>query len=347
MLRAVLVACWFVSLGLAFLAGYRVASKPDPGPAPAALPARVDSAPVPSEFDRLLRLGAGPALADYAVASGAGSRLLEAVEALADAGRVPEALTLLEAYLALEVRSDALFALADLLMMDGRLVDALEPLFRIVEYPDSIEVESRARQRLELIINTREQQLANVDDLAGLVAFYETLSEREPAFDGHRLKLALWLLRSGELTDAAGVLAQVGYVGVTEAEREAVSRELELASAPLPFERAGAGFYAEVTARGRGAPRRLRLLVDTGATTTGLSAEALRRLGAERLERQVRVNTASGAATMPVYRLESLTVGEIEVGDLLVLGLPQAPREADGLLGMDVLDQLPKRLGTP
>jgi clan AA aspartic protease (TIGR02281 family) len=91
----------------------------------------------------------------------------------------------------------------------------------------------------------------------------------------------------------------------------------------------------------------VRLLVDTGATTTGISVALLQRLGARQLNRQVRVNTANGVTQMAMYRVSGLRVGNIEIADLEVLALPDPPHGAAGLLGMDVLDQLPKAVGTP
>jgi len=143
------------------------------------------------------------------------------------------------------------------------------------------------------------------------------------------------------------VFREVGYVGVTEADRAALAREFRVAEAPLPFERVGSGYYADATVGVRRGERPLRLLVDTGATVTGIAADVLDRLGAERLDRGARVGTASGTVLMPTYRLRSLKIGDLEVGEMVVLGLPTAPADADGLLGMDVLDQLPKLVGMP
>jgi clan AA aspartic protease (TIGR02281 family) len=348
--RWLIAVAWLGSVLAAFALGLRWApAEPvrPAAPAPAGPAAGAASVAAGSEFRELSKARAWPELAALAAREHRLAELVELARRLAEDGEVRTAIALLDSILALEGRADALFALSDLLTMDGRLLDGLEPLFRILEYPESPATAERARARLELLVTAREQQLANIDDVAGLVRFFDVLARREPSYDGHRLKLALWLLRSGQLEESADVLEQVGYVGVTEAEREAVAQELELASAPLPFERAGAGLYADVLAAGRRGPGELRLLVDTGATTTALTAAALERLGAERLDRSVRVATAGGAATMAVYRLAALRVGALEVRDLEVLALPSGPRDADGLLGMDVLDRLPKRLGSP
>jgi predicted aspartyl protease len=311
---------------------------------PSAAPA---SAVAAEGFDPLLARGDWPALAGFAVANADGERLVATARSLGAAGRTAEGIALLEAYLDRVASTPALFALSDLLLMQGRMEAALEPLFAVLDYPDSATVAAEARHRLSLIVNVREQQLVNVDDLPGLVDLYRGLVEREPGYDGHRLKLAAWLLRSGQVEEARAVFRQVGYVGVTDAEREALAREFELVSAPLPFERSGDGYFADAAAGGRRGERSIRLLVDTGASMTGISAALLERLGAERMVREAQVHTAGGVTRMPTYRLNSLKVGEVDLGEMVVLGLPKTPGDADGLLGMDVLDQLPKLVGMP
>jgi len=345
------VVFWLLSLTGAYLLGRQ--QTPPPVPPPSAGP---DSGVVgqPATAAALYDGGSRAdddwhALAASARANDTLSQLLTQAQELAAQGRVHDALALVDAYLALDHASAALFVRSDLLMMNGQQATALEPLLKILDYPDSPAVAERARTRLNLIINAYEQQLINSGDVAGLVDFFAKLAAREPAYDRHRLKLALWLLRAGDLEAAQSLSRQLGRVGVTELEVEALNREIALAASPVPFERVGPGYFAEVRVHGGRfrSPRSLRLLVDTGATTTGLSADLLHQLGATELERKVRVNTAGGITEMATYRVSGLQIGETHVGELTVLALPAAPHGADGLLGMDVLDQLPKPVGTP
>jgi clan AA aspartic protease (TIGR02281 family) len=291
------------------------------------------------------------ALAAQAVSGDRAAELLLLAQDLGAAGRSADALALLDAFLRQTRSNAALFVQSDLLMMSGQMLAALEPLFQVLDYPETPEQARRARQRLDVIINAREQQLINSDDLAGLVMLFQQLSQRDPGYDRYRLKLAGWLLRSGDLTAARAQARELGSNGVSDAEREALAREIELAGSSLPFLREGPGYFADVviTAPGRSGSgaESVRLLVDTGATTTGISVALLQRLGARHLNRQVRVNTANGVTQMAMYRVSGLRVGNIEIADLEVLALPDPPHGAAGLLGMDVLDQLPKAVGTP
>lgn len=272
--------------------------------------------------------------------------LIARAEALVRDGRPHEALAVLAAYLqgthadSSERHSRALFLLSDLRQMTGEVELALAPLLEILRYPPSQAVADRARQRLNLLINAREQQLINADDLAGLISYFEYLVSEEPGFDGHRLKLARWLLRRGEVETAERLARETGLVGVSQAEIDALLGEIELARTALPVEQEAGAMYTAATAQGAGRRVQFRLLIDTGATMTGLAESRLRSLGADMVEEGIRVQTANGVVELPVYRLRELRVGALLLEDLAVLGFADLPRGADGILGMDVLSRL-------
>jgi predicted aspartyl protease len=354
--RILFTLSWLASLAAAFLLGRMQLEPPPPPPAAALAGAapNVGSAAARSDSGRaeiLLHQHDWEALAADVWAGNRTAWLLASLQAMAAEGRVNDALALLNAYLQWDRSADVLFVASDLLMMTGQMREALEPLFQILDYPETPEIAQRARQRLNLIINALEQQLINSDDVAGLVLLFEQLALREPGYDRHRLKLAGWLLRSGDIAAARTLTRELGTSGVSDAEREALVRELAVAESPLPFQRQGPGYFAQVDIpaqrRDRAGAQSVRLLVDTGATTTSIGLDLLQRLGARRLDRSARVNTANGITEMATYRISGLRVGELEIPDLVVLALPDPPHDADGLLGMDVLDRLPKAVGTP
>ena len=275
-----------------------------------------------------------------------GDDLLEQAEALVRDGRPHEALPLLATYLqnsavgGSERHSRALFLLSDLRQMTGEVETALTPLFQILRYPPSQATAERARQRLALLVNAREQQLINAEDYVGLVSYFEYLVSEDPAYDGHRLKLARWLLKSGDAVAAEQVIRQTGTMGVTQAEIEALASEIRVARTALPVEREAGAMYTAASARGSGQPRQFRFLIDTGATMTGLAEQDLRSLGATLVNLGIRVQTANGVVELPVYQLRELRVGALVVKDMTVLGFADLPRGADGILGMDVLSRL-------
>ncbi len=104
-------------------------------------------------------------------------------------------------------------------------------------------------------------------------------------------------------------------------------------SSTLPL--AQVGPFAAVDATVDGMPS--RLVVDTGAGNTVLSAAAARRAGVSPdLQRLVRTTGIGGAATYPTGRIGRLKLGDFPVEPAVVLIMPAVP-VADGNLGMDIL----------
>lgn len=102
--------------------------------------------------------------------------------------------------------------------------------------------------------------------------------------------------------------------------------------------RASQGGHFLATAEVNG--KRVRFLVDTGATTVALTREDARRAGlkVDDLDYVVQVQTANGMTTMAPVRLKSIRIGSIEVKNV------QASVARDGLegslLGMSFLRRL-------
>lgn len=278
---------------------------------------------------------------DRALFRAAHSRFLKTAEDLAAAGEQRRALDMLRNYVDFNPQDNAaLFLLADLYQMNGEVDLALEPLFKILDFPRTERIRRQARKRLELLVNATVQRLINSDDIISLVGFYEQMSAREPSYDGHRLEWARWLAHSGDSQAANRVLREVGSVGVTTDEIRALERELELADSGLELIRHGNALHVEINVSGQ----RLVMLVDTGATMTGIRRGRLATLGARSLGRTLRVLTAAGPLDVDVYRVREFVVGSIEHASLDVLALDNLPQNVDGLLGMDVIKDLSRDL---
>ncbi len=311
-----------------------------PGIAPAAA-ARSEAAwaAALASLDQLSRRGEGAAAAELAGA------LLAEIRSLAQAGGGATAAARLDAYLRRNpFDAKAHLLAADLWQMRGRRDAALEPLLALLEFADEPAVIREARDKLALLVNVHETELANRGDVAGLVRYFEDLSARDPGYDGHRLRLAQWLLRAGRLEEAQRALNEMGTVGVDPRAREDLVAALTLARTGLPLERrpgaaGGAGaLYVRASAGGRA----LRLLVDTGASTTALTRSRAAALGAAKTGQRVSVRTAGGVVDAEVRRLREVEVGALRIESLEVLVLDQAlPDGVDGLLGMDVLSRFP------
>lgn len=83
-------------------------------------------------------------------------------------------------------------------------------------------------------------------------------------------------------------------------------------------------------------------MIDTGASTTVISQEAFDALP-RRVKREFignfTVNTANGPVDAPVYRFNTLRIGEYQVEDIAIVVLSLQNLGADGLLGMNFLNQ--------
>lgn len=288
-----------------------------------------------ADFERLLRAGRFPE------AGALRGRLVRAVRERASAGEAPAARALLEAMIAIDPFEHAFGLLSsELLQRQGRLDEAIEPLLVVLGQTDDPELVGLAREQLRLLVNVQEAQLVQRRDYRGVVRLYEMLVMRDPGHDGHRLALARWLLRDGRVEEAARVAREIGASGVSDTDRDDLLVELELARVGLPFEQDARGIHVQATLGG--VP--VRLLVDTGATTTVISATLARALGSRVVDRAVPVRTAGGTVSGELHRIRDLRVGALGLQELDVLVLEQLPPETEGLLGMDVLGRLPPTL---
>jgi clan AA aspartic protease (TIGR02281 family) len=86
----------------------------------------------------------------------------------------------------------------------------------------------------------------------------------------------------------------------------------------------------------------LRLLVDTGASTTAISDIKFNGIDADELTflGLFTVNTAGGSIQAPIYKVKRLTLGKKTLENTSVLVLPSENLgQYDGLLGMNVLSR--------
>ncbi len=344
---------WSTTTALAFLLGLWVGSSspPDgggeawiarerpPSMTQESAPAGVPPAQPESWPAAMARLEAMVRAGDREGAAALRARLLGRLRDQGREGRAAAAETALLDYLAANPHdAEALLLQADLRQMQGRLLDALEPLLELLQFADDPTMVQRARDALRLVVNVQESQLANRQDVSGLVRFFRDLVARDPGFDGHRLRLAHWLLRAGGVEEAERTLSETGVVGVDPEELSDLAAEIRLARTGLPLEHDDGGLHVQAWAGGAA----LRLLVDTGASTTAIARARVAAVGATPTGRRVRVRTAAGLIEAPVLELHGFRVGPLELQTLTVLVLDHPlPDGVDGLLGMDVLSRFP------
>lgn len=111
----------------------------------------------------------------------------------------------------------------------------------------------------------------------------------------------------------------------------------EATKASIPFEKRGQVVVVEAMLNGK---TPAKLVVDTGATFTMISAATARKLAIEPngSERRLPIQTANGMIEAPLTSLESINVGGVEMKNLAALihdALPNS--QAAGLLGLNFL----------
>jgi predicted aspartyl protease len=111
----------------------------------------------------------------------------------------------------------------------------------------------------------------------------------------------------------------------------------ELATTVIPFT-PGQAIYVDAHINGQ---TWARLVLDTGADSTILAPRVLEAAGVHRGTRRgtTTLRGVTGQATVEVYDLASLRVGQARVGPLKILAYDRNDPKSDGLLGRDFLDQ--------
>lgn len=299
---------------------------------------------LPAEFRQLLQSGAWFGLERWLVehhndlTPEFGAALIRAVTGKVNKYDAVALRRVLRAYLDAQPRDNgALFLLSDLQQMGGMREAALESLFAILDYPLDQEVAERARRQADQIITVIDVELRNRGALAEREAFWRHISQRVPGSDRYRYELALSLAQLQRWDEARRVLQETGTSDVTQASLDELRSRIDNAEQGLQFQRDGNRMLSTAIAPG-GA--RLTLLVDTGANVTSLSLPALRSIAARRLDSQARIRTASGVVTTGVFEVAELEVQGRVFKQLRVVELPAELPGLDGLLGLDVLQQL-------
>jgi predicted aspartyl protease len=262
-----------------------------------------------------------------------------------------EGVAFLEAFTWLYARDvEALTVLAQGQERLGRLREALDSWWRVAEAAGGGTEAERARRRARLLVDVLADGARTRDDRGSLAATYREALDRDPGAHRFRMLLADVLDEDGAHDAALEVLEGIP-LGVLDEERlERVRARLvessRLATAfpdGLPLRPLGEHFVVEV---GTGSDEVLELLLDTGATVTVLRPGALGRVpGAEPAGRTIRLGTAGGVVSAPLYRVDALSLGPVKLRDLRVAVMPlEGLEEVDGLLGMDQLSRFDFRI---
>ena len=260
------------------------------------------------------------------------------------------AIQLLQRFLVASYRdSDARMLLAEAYIGQEDYLTAIEQLYEVSGIAYQPQMLARVTQRIHLVVYKQAELYRKNGDNTGLLALFQNLAQKQPDHAAWFIELAIAQLALNDREAAQYSLALVtSDPDVGEQARTMLTKLEQTASASptadasalttdivgIPLSRMGQNFLVEATP---GNAHSLQLLIDTGASMTILTPDALQMQGIRyQVTGKKRVfNTANGTVDAPIYILESLTVGgwrveQVEVGVLELNGV-------DGLLGMNYL----------
>ena len=247
---------------------------------------------------------------------------------------------------------DARLLLADVFYRQQDYPGAIEQLYEAKAHAFRPEMLTRITRQIRKVVDQQAKKYNADQNTAGLLELFQHVTQLEPDYAAYFIELARVQLAL-EDRDAAqrSLTLVVNDAGVGEQARGMLARLQETMPAVtgsgqatlvtevagVPLVRSGQNFLVDVTPAAAGS---LRLLIDTGASMTMLTTDALQRRGLRYHEtgRSELFNTANGQVRAPIYILESLSVGDWYVQQLEVGVLDLGGQAGiDGLLGMNFL----------
>ena len=270
------------------------------------------------------------------------SKDFDKLDQLVNANRYFDAIEVAKTMIAVEPSNmQVRFQLADLLDRTSQPRAAIAELLAIRSLSLRSSELAQARQSIDAIVETANQQFKSSNNAMQAKAFFEDLLVLDPSYDRHRWNLLHWLIKEREIDTAQRLFNETGLAGITQAERDLIEQQLTRFGTTLETRREAGVIFADVLATTVHKVVKLNMLLDTGASHTAISLSKLRELGARRTPDIVNVQTANGKVKLPIYELEQLNAGPLTLKNVAVVALTESLPHADGLLGLDVLDQLP------
>jgi clan AA aspartic protease (TIGR02281 family) len=326
-----------------------IPAAPDPGDNLASLLQHNDFEAALEHYESL-QLQAG----DAAVAE-ARTRILSHARLLIENRRFSEAEQLLQYFLVAAYRDvEARILLAAAYRGQQDLYAAIDQLYEARGYAYRPAMLTRITARIRSMVAELTQSLKHNDDQNALLALYQHLIQLEPDHAPWFMGLAATQLALEDKEAARRSLLLVSQDPGVGAQARALLSELDLALAGMqdteswdaatevagiPLHRSGNHFIVDAKpAHGRS----IRLLIDTGASLTIFTPDVLEQRGIRYQDtgRTGVFNTANGPVQAPIYKLDSLAVGDWYVSHLEVGVLDLGSGSGlDGLLGMNFLNK--------
>lgn len=268
-----------------------------------------------------------------------------------------------EQYLINELReqpdsSELLLLEADWVLATQPLSSALLHFFALQDSPAlSFKQKKALLTRTESLLNNAIEALQNASDWDLLAQLLEPIFQLKSTDEALALILAEAYARQQKYTLMEDALASLpaGHVQATllrerfaEAEPETEQSQFDeppftttgnSRASRIALVRSGEHYIVNTQLQGVATD----LLLDTGASSTAISKAHFRdilRFNSLKRVGLFDVQTAGGTIRAPMFRIDTMQIGNFELKDIGVLVLPgETLGDADGLLGMNVLKQ--------
>lgn len=291
--------------------------------------------------------------ADDVVATEARMQILFYARQLIAESRFSLAEQLLQRFLVAAYRDvEARILLAEVYLGEQDFHSAIDQFYEVRGYAYRPVMLQRINSRIRSMVTELASSLKHSNDQNALLTLYQHLAQLEPDYAPWFIGLAAAQLALDDKEAARRSLLLVSQDADVGAQAQAMLSELTIALAEvhditpqvsvtevvgIPLHRSGNHFIIDARpAHGRS----IRLLIDTGASLTILTPDVLEQngFGYQNTGRSGVFNTANGPVRAPIYKLDSLSVGDWQVNQLEIGVLDlSGGSNIDGLLGMNFL----------
>ena len=287
------------------------------------------------------------------VATEARMQILSYARQLIAESRFSLAEQLLQRFLVAAYRDvEARILLAEVYLGEQDFHAAIDQFYEVRGYAYRPVMLQRISSRIRSMVTELASSLKQSNDQNALLTLYQHLAQLEPDYAPWFIGLAAAQLALDDKEAARRSLLLVSQDADVGAQAQAMLSELTIALAEvhdttpqvyltevvgIPLHRSGNHFIVDARPdHGRS----IRLLIDTGASLTILTPDVLEQhgIGYQNTGRSGVFNTANGPVRAPIYKLDSLSVGDWQVSQLEIGVLDlSGGSNIDGLLGMNFL----------
>jgi clan AA aspartic protease (TIGR02281 family) len=281
------------------------------------------------------------------------AQILSYARQLIEQRHIGLATQLLQRFLITSYRDvEARILLAEVYLDEENFHAAIDQFYEARGYAYRPAMLQRINARIRSTVAELAPSLKRNNDQNTLLAVYHQLTQLEPDYAPWFMGLAATQLALDDKEAARRSLILVAQDPDVGARAQAMLSKISIALVKpheiepqnsatevvgIPLHRRGNHFVVEASP----APgRNIRLLIDTGASVTILTPDVLEQqdIGYQDTGRYRVFNTANGPVRTPIYKLDSLTVGEWKVNQLEIGVLDlRGGTDVDGLLGMNFL----------